>query len=107
MAARKFYILDHKKDGVGGVVTTKPTTRKQDRRASPEFMYAVIFFPKISGIGKASVNFFAIRDTLSATPAAARVRFLDRLAKGCTWAQYARAGHKVRRVKITDVGDGK
>lgn len=103
---RKIYTLDHKKHGIGGVTYRKPKRKKQDRRAKPSEMYAVIFFPKIEGIGAASVDFFGLRDTLSATPAAAKVRFMDRIHKDCTWAQYARAGHRVRKVKVIDLGDG-
>ena len=56
--ARRLYKLNHRKHGVGGMTFMRPDSRKQDRRAKAAVMYAVVFFPKISGIGKAHVDFY-------------------------------------------------
>ena len=98
-------LLDPKEDGVGGVVLGKSRRRKQDKRARSAEMYAVIFFPKVTGIGKANVNFFGVQSTLAQSPEAARVRFMDRIAPGESWESYHKAGHRVRKVKILDMGD--
>lgn len=91
--------------GVGGVVTKKPRLRKQDRRAKPGEMYAVIFFPRISSLGPAGIHFFEISGTLAQSPEAARIRFMDRIKQGESWESYHKAGHRIRRVRITDLGD--
>ena len=103
--SRKMYPLDHKKHGVGGLTFVKPTRQKQDRRALPGEGYAVIFFPRIRGIGKAQVHFFGLDRSLSNTASAARVKFMDSIKAGEKWARYAKAGHKIRKVKIIDMGD--
>lgn len=102
---RKFWELDAKRDGVGGATYTKPKRRKQDRRAKSCEGYAVIFFPKITGLWRARVDMMSLAETFSQSPNAAKVKFLDSIAKGCTWAEYARAGHRIRKVRITDMGD--
>ena len=101
---KKFYELVHP-GGPGGVLFRKPRMKKQDRRAKSETMYAVVFFPKITGIGPAEVNHYGIRTTLAQTPEAAKVMFMDRIAKGEKWKTYADAGHRIRKVKIMDMGD--
>lgn len=102
---QKYYELDAKKHGVGGLITIRPTRRKQDKRALATEFYAVVFFPKINGIGKAEIDFWDLHDTLSQSPEAARVRFMDKIRQGEKWEDYANAGHRIRRVKITDLGD--
>lgn len=67
--------------------------------------YAVVFFPRITGIGEATLGFPTVWETLSQTSEAAIAKFLDRIAKGQTWETYADAGHKVRKVRIDDMGD--
>lgn len=105
MKQRKMYQLNQKKHGVGGVTFTNPKPRKQDRRAISSEGYAVIFFPKVYGIGKADVDMFGLDRSLSSSPEAARVKFLDGLAKGERWSSYEKAGHRVRKVRIMDMGD--
>lgn len=107
MASKKFrlYQLHPDGGGPGGVVLRKPRPRKQDRRAQSAEMYAVIFFPKITGIGKAHVHFYGVHESLAQSPEAAKVKFMDRIRKGEKWETYAQAGHRVRKIKIVDMGD--
>ena len=98
----KFYKLIHP-GAPYGLLLRKPRARKQARRAKSAEMFAVIFFPKITGIMNAQVGFYNLR--LSQTPEAARVKFMDDIKKGEKWATYADAGHRVRRVRIIDLGD--
>jgi hypothetical protein len=88
-----------------GLVCKEPEFREQDAEALPVEGYAVIFFPKISGLGRATMAFYSAERTFSQTPEAAITKFLDGLSKGQTWETYADAGHKVRRVKMIDLGD--
>lgn len=105
---RKWYHLDPKKHGLGGVTHLKPVKRKPDRRASPWEGYAVIFFPQYKVGFKAQVGFQSTNDTLSQTAEAARVRFADNIggegSPDLKWAEYHLAGHRVRRVRIVDLG---
>ena len=100
----KFYALVHP-GAPKGIMTRKPRMKKQDRRAKSGEMYAVIFFPKITGLGKAQVNFYGLEGTLSQSPKAAIAKFMDRIKQGETWKTYSDAGHRVRRVRIVDLGD--
>ena len=43
---RKWYPLNPKKHGIGGLLGKPFYTREQDRRASPDEFFAVVFFPK-------------------------------------------------------------
>lgn len=101
----RFYELHPDGGGPRGLVTFKPKRRKQDRRAKPIEMFAVIFFPKISGIGKATMYFYAVDGTLAQSPEAARVKFMDRIKQGEKWETYAEAGNRIRRVRLIDLGD--
>jgi hypothetical protein len=96
--------LDWKKHGIGGVIKAPLRYRKQDKRATGDTAYAVVFFPRIKGIGRAHVDMY-IRETLSRSPEAAISRFMDRIARSETWKTYYRAGHKVRKIKLSDLGD--
>jgi hypothetical protein len=102
--AQKMWALVHP-GAPGGVVLRKPRRRKQDKRATAADMYAVVFFPRIDVLGKARVGFYEVRGTLSNSPEAAKTRFMDGIAKGEKWETYAEAGHRVRRVRISDMGD--
>lgn len=101
---RKFYVLNAVKDGIGGGTYKKPRERKQDKRAKPGKMYAVVFFPKITGIGKARVDFWGLHRTLAQSPKAAIAKFMDSIRQGEKWSTYAEAGHRVRKVRISDMG---
>jgi hypothetical protein len=103
--ARKFYPLDHKKHGVGGVVMKPFKPRKQDRRAKPAEFFCVVFFPTITQIGNASLAYPRIYDTFAQTSETAKAKFLDNMAKGEKWDNYHKAGHRIRRVRISDLGD--
>ena len=100
----KFYELVHP-GGPGGIVLRKPRKRKQAKRAKSVEMYAVVFFPKITGIVSAHVDFYGVRTTLANSPEAAKTLFMDRIAKGEKWKTYHDAGHRVRKIKISDRGD--
>lgn len=100
----RFYSLDHKKHGVGGVSTVKPTKRKQDRRALSSVRYAMVFFPKVHGIGVATLGW----DTpLVHRRETAPVVFMDGIGvrEGETLKQYEDAGWRLRKIKIVDLGD--
>lgn len=105
MKKPKFYSLDSKRHGVGGVITTKPRRRAQDKRAKAESYFAVVFFPKIEGIGRARLSYHRVLSTLSGSAEAAKMKFMDGIARGEKWETYARAGHRVRRIKLSDLGD--
>ena len=104
MSEQKFYALVHP-GAPGGIVLKKPRARKQAKRAKSEEMYCVVFFPKITGIIEATVNFYGIRTTMANTPEAAKVFFMDRIAKGEKWETYHDAGHRIRKVRVIDLGD--
>ena len=100
----KFYALIHP-GGPGGAVSRKPRMRKQDKRAKSAEFYAVVFFPKITGIGPAGICHYDINTTISLSPEAAKAKFMDRITKGQKWETYADAGHRIRKVKVLDLGD--
>lgn len=100
----KYYALIHP-GGMGGVVRGKPEMREQDKEAAPAEGYAVVFFPKISGIGPASLDWPRIGATLARTPEAAIAKFMDGVAEGQTWETYYDGGNRVRRVRVVDLGD--
>lgn len=102
--SRKFYELVHP-GGPRGLVLEEPKMQEQDKEFEPGVFYAVIFFPKITGIGKATGQWPRIMDTLSNSPEAAKTKFMDGISKHESWQTYVDAGHKIRRVKITDLGD--
>ncbi len=101
---KKFYELVHP-GGPSGIVPWKPRMRKQDKRAKPAEMYAVVFFPKITSIGPAQVDFYGVRTTLANSAEAAKTLFMDRIAKGEKWKTYHEAGHRIRKIRISDLGD--
>jgi hypothetical protein len=104
----KWYELDFKKHGIGGLTTTKPKRRKEDRRAKSWEGYAVVFFPQVELSFKAQVGFMGTVETLSQTAEAARVKYADKIggpdSPDKKWTEYQVAGHRVRRVKIIDMG---
>lgn len=102
--ARKFYELVHP-GAPGGIVLEKPEMQEQDAEFEPEELFVVVFFPKITGIGPARVWFHKIHGTLAQSPEAAKMRFMDGIKQGEKWETYADAGHRIRRVKIVDLGD--
>lgn len=110
MAKRKFYVIRNKR-GVGGVSLTKPSPVKQASRFAPECFYAVVFFPKIKGIGGPVLYKGTVAETISITKKAAIAKFMDRgnidkpKPKREIWSTYVAAGWKVRRIRITDLGD--
>jgi hypothetical protein len=106
-ASRKFrfYQLHPDGGGVGGLVHKKPKMRKQDKRARSGDFYAVVFFPRISLIGPATLVWPGTVDSLANSPEAAKTIFMDRIRKGEKWETYAKAGHRVRRIRISDLGD--
>ena len=105
---KKLYGLDHKKHGIGGVVTGYPKKRKEDKLATHLEGYAVVFFPQYKLNFRASIWDQNILETLSKTPETAIVKFCDRIGGKKTlkqkWKQYSEAGHRVRKVKIIDMG---
>ena len=90
-----------------GIVTRKPRLKKQDKRFKPGEFYAVVFFPKITGLGPATAKFPSLMETLAQSPEAAITKFLDKIAQSQTWETYYDAGHRVRKVKVMDLGDVK
>ncbi len=100
----KFYQLIHP-GAPSGVLSKKPKRRKQDKVALSEEMYAVVFFPKLNFMGPAQVDFYGVRTTLAKSPEAAKVLFMDRIARGEKWEVYQDAGHRIRKIKISDLGD--
>lgn len=99
------YPLDVKKHGIGGALTVPLERRKQDRIAEAAEGYAVVFFPKYHGIGKAQVNFFGLDRSLSRSPEAAKIKFMDGMKPGEKWETYHRGGHRIRKVRVVDLGD--
>jgi hypothetical protein len=95
--------LDFKKHGIGGLVKGRLRYRKQEKRAASGHCYAVVFFPRIKGIGGANVDFY-IRETMASSPEVVIAKFMDRIARSETWATYYKAGHKVRKIKLVDAG---
>lgn len=105
---RKWYELDPKKHGIGGITPHMPKPRKQDRRAKRMDAYAVIFFPQYKLGFRATIDFLATHETISQTPEAARVKFADRIGgpghPAQKWRDFHKAGHRVRRIRIIDLG---
>lgn len=102
---KKFYSLSHKKHGIGGCQYTEPKPRKQDKRFTHGIAYAVVFFPKYKlGSGRA-IWWNACKESIAQTKEAAIAKFMDSIAKGEKWETYKNAGWKVRKIKITDMGD--
>lgn len=110
MAKKKYYGI-RSKYGVGGVVLGKPVRVAQDKRAKPGHGYAAVFFPKIKQIGPACIWTRTLVETFSQTKAAAIVKYVDGVgrrkgeSKAAVWEQYHRAGWRIRKVKITDMGE--
>jgi len=104
MSENRFFALCHP-GAPGGIVMEEPAPQRQDSEAEPADLYAVVFFPRISGIGPAEVNFYGLEARLAQSPEAAIVKFMDGIAPGKTWETYHHAGHRVRKLRITDLGD--
>lgn len=102
-----WYALNAKKVGIGGVVSKRPKRRKQDKEFRPGVMYAVVFFPKITVIGDARWQGIRSCHTLSETPEGAILKFMEGIAKTETWESYKKAGHRVRKIRISDLGDAR
>jgi len=101
--------LDPKKHGIGGLIKGFIKEREQDAVAEPWEGYVVAFFPKIEGIGSARVSYAGPPHTLAQTPEAAISKFMDGVCStgpgSSDWAGYHDAGHRVRKVRIIDLGD--
>jgi hypothetical protein len=100
-----YFELDYKKHGVGGLTRHEPRWREQDKEATPAEFFAAVFFPKIEGIGDATLGDSHFRDTLAQTKDAAIMRFLDTIAPNQTWEGYEAAGWCIRKVRVIDLGD--
>ncbi len=101
----KFYELIHP-GGYKGYLTRKPRMKKrQDRRAKSLEAYVAVFFPKITGIGPATVWRHNVSERMGQTPEAAKMKYMDGICKGETWETYEDAGWRIRRIKIVDLGD--
>ncbi len=101
----KFYQLVHS-GSYSGVLTRKPwMKKKQDRRAKALEAYVAVFFPKITGIGPATIWGHNVSERIGQTPEAAKVKYMDGLAKDTTWETYADAGWCIRKIKIVDLGE--
>lgn len=87
-----------------GLLDKKPEPRPQDKEARPAELYCVAFFPKIN-IGSADINFYSLDRTLSQSPETAVAKFMDGMAKDQKWETFSDAGHRVRKVRIIDLGD--
>lgn len=105
---KRWYELDPKKHGIAGLTKHFPKKRKQDRRALPWEGYVVEFFPQYRLGWKAQLGFNSAIETLSKTPEAARVRYADSIGgaehPAKKWDTYYQAGHRVRRVRLIDLG---
>lgn len=107
---RKWYTLDPKKHGVGGLTLKNPgmKPRKEDKKAKAWEGYAVVFFPQYELGFKASIGFHDTNRTLSQTAEAARVKYSDHIGGNESpdekWKTYHKAGHRVRKVRIIDLG---
>ena len=102
---RPYWVFYPDGTGISGVTFKPPKMRPQHKRAKPVKGYAVVFFPKVSTLPTTEIWGRDIRETFAATPNAAKVKFMDRLSKSCKWKQYHEAGHRIRKVKIIDLGD--
>lgn len=96
----------HDPKGIGGVVRSKyrPKLRKQDKEFEAIDLYAVVFFPRLDHLGPATPYFHDLNNKLAQTPEAAIAKFMDGMAPGQNWEDYKRAGHKVRKIRISDGG---
>lgn len=101
----KFYELVHP-GGPKGLVTREPAMREQDETAKEIDGYAVVFFPKLDVLGPAKIWFRDIQETFSQTPEAAKAKYMDGIKLGETWETYEDAGHRLRKVRVVDLGDG-
>lgn len=108
LGKRKWYELDPKKHGISGLSPYMPKPRKQDRRAKAWEGYSVVFFPQYRLGWKAHIGYHDTLQHMSQTPEAARVRFADKIggdkSPAQKWKNYYRAGHRVRKIKIIDMG---
>ena len=104
MVENRFWKLHHP-GAPTGIVREEPVFQEQDAKASSAEGYAVVFFPKITGLGKATLDFPGVARTLSQTPEAAISKFMDAIKSGQKWSTYHDAGHRVRRLRFTDLGD--
>jgi hypothetical protein len=104
---RKFRFWELHPDGgaVKGIIQKEPKMRKQDKKFRPGEFYAVVFFPKITLIGKAGAHFHEVSNTISQSPDAAKTRFMDGIKQGEKWETYVKAGHRIRKVRVVDLGD--
>ena len=100
----KYYKLIHP-GGPRGFLLEKPKRRKQDKKFKSAEFYAVVFFPKITGLGEASARWPNTISTISNSRKAAIVKFMDGITAGETWETYYDAGYRVRKINITDLGD--
>ena len=104
----KWYEMDPKKHGMAGLSKFPIKPRKQDHRAKPWYGYAVILFPQYELGWKATIGFHGTQETLSQSAEGARVKYADRIggkeSPDKKWARYHNAGHRVRKVKIIDLG---
>lgn len=101
---QKFWALVHP-GGPRGIVHKEPKMQEQDQFALPTEGYAVAFFPKIDCLGPAMLSWPRVEQTFSQTPEAAIAKFMDGIVKGEKWETYQEAGHRVRRLCVTDLGD--
>ena len=79
--------------------------REQDEIFEPAEYYAVVFFPRVDFLGPATAKWPSVLDTISNSPEASITKFMDRIVKSESWESYAEAGHKVRKILISDLGD--
>lgn len=109
--SNKFYELIHP-GGPGGLFKEegqdgkklRMKRQKQDKEFKTYEGYMVVFFPKITGIGPAHI-FNTDVHTLSNSPEAAKAKYMDRITKGEIWETYADAGWRIRKIRISDLGD--
>ena len=104
MSEHKLYELVHP-GAPRGIFTEEPKLREQDKEALPTEGYVVCFFPKLDCLGPATLGWYDVMSSFSQTPEAAIAKFMDRIRQGEKWETYADAGHKVRRVRVIDLGD--
>lgn len=103
---RLWQILPEKGSGrLGGLLIKKPKLRKQDRRAKAVEMYLVAFFPRFTGIGRAAIWHTQAAHDLASSPETAIAKHMDCMAAEHTWDKARKAGWRLRRVKIIDMGD--
>ena len=81
-----------------------PKQSKRAARARPVEAYCAIFMPVDHRWKDLRIRHYDMLCTLSFSPAVAKARFLDRLPPGEKWIGYARAGWRIRRIAIKDMG---